>query len=76
MTSSFWLLRVESRDFSQAQNRVTQPVTRGHVEHISIYNFTKEKTLRTHIRHLVPTSIQLTWLLMDDDWFDQNFVAN
>ena len=54
-----------------------QPKTREHVAHISIYNFTKERTLRTHIRHLVPgTSIQLTWFLMNDDWFDQNFVAN
>ena len=82
-SSSFWLLRVESLNFSQAITWLhsQQPSTRGHVEHISIYNFTKEKTLRTHIRHLVPTSIQLTWeystwLLMDDDWFDQNFVAN
>jgi hypothetical protein len=28
------------------------------------------------VHPVVPTSIQLTWLLMDDDWFDQNFVAN
>ena len=43
MSSSFWLLGVESRDFSHAEKERTackaepkQPKTRGHVEHLSL----------------------------------------